>query len=54
MRVALVSAGINESAYVSRISHVVQISNPVKLVNQARRVAKTMDLTTVGSPVQRI
>ena len=52
MQNAQVSASIEKSAGVSKMSHVVQSSTSVKLVDEASRVAKTMDVTSGGSPVK--
>ena len=54
MQLACVSASIDEVAGVSKMSHVVLSSTPVKLVDEARRVAKSMGGTLVGSTVKRI
>ena len=53
-RVAVVSAKKDEVAGVSRVSHVEHALTPVKLLDEIRRVAGSIDVTPVGSPMQRI
>ena len=51
MQDSRVSTGIHENAAVPILSHLVQSSMPVKFSDEARGVAKSMDVTLVGSPV---
>ena len=54
VRIARVSANIGEVADVSRVSHAVQILTPVKFVDEVGRIARSMEVTAIGSHVKRI
>ena len=52
LRVARYAANMGENAGVSTVGNAVPISTPVKLVDEVMRVALSMEVVPIGSPVK--